>query len=142
MSVSSTVIGLWYKMICDKFKNMPQLEMPVSSTVIELCCKMICDKVKNMPQLEMPVSSTVIGFWCKMICDKVKIMPQLEILGADHDGEDSAIACDPNDLFIMTPKETVFSRGQPYSRNPWMFSNCSVDAFKKTLKYKYVRWLS
>ncbi|KAK3578106.1 hypothetical protein CHS0354_007817 [Potamilus streckersoni] len=26
--------------------------------------------------------------------------------------------------------------GRPYSRNPWRFSNCSVQSFKKTLKDK------
>ncbi|KAK3588404.1 hypothetical protein CHS0354_013730 [Potamilus streckersoni] len=59
-------------------------------------------------------------------------------LGADHDEEDDAKACDPNDLFIMSPNETAFVRGKPYSRNPWMFSNCSVEAFKTTLPNKYV----
>ncbi|KAK3588398.1 hypothetical protein CHS0354_013724, partial [Potamilus streckersoni] len=37
----------------------------------------------------------------------------------------------------MSPIETIFTQGKPYSRNPWIFSNCSVDAFKKTLKDRH-----
>ncbi|KAK3576696.1 hypothetical protein CHS0354_024305 [Potamilus streckersoni] len=57
-------------------------------------------------------------------------------LGADHDGEGRATACRAEDLFIMTTKDLLFDKCVPYSRNPWIFSNCSVDAFKDVPKNK------
>ncbi|KAK3600922.1 hypothetical protein CHS0354_013303, partial [Potamilus streckersoni] len=36
----------------------------------------------------------------------------------------------------MAPEKVEPNRTQPYSRNPWIFSNCSVKAFKDTLKDK------
>ncbi|KAK3583768.1 hypothetical protein CHS0354_022804 [Potamilus streckersoni] len=57
-------------------------------------------------------------------------------LGADHDGEGNATACNPDDLFIMTPRRKAFHPGVAYTKNPWLFSNCSVEAFKKTLENK------
>ncbi|KAK3576698.1 hypothetical protein CHS0354_024307 [Potamilus streckersoni] len=57
-------------------------------------------------------------------------------LGADHDGEGNAKSCRANDSFIMSPYEPVFTKDMPYSRNPWIFSNCSVDAFKNVSKSK------
>ncbi|KAL3875191.1 hypothetical protein ACJMK2_038118 [Sinanodonta woodiana] len=59
-------------------------------------------------------------------------------LGADHDGEGNSIACRAEDQFIMTPKNPVFTKSTRHSRNPWIFSNCSVDVFKYSLKNKYV----
>ncbi|KAK3598250.1 hypothetical protein CHS0354_001071 [Potamilus streckersoni] len=57
-------------------------------------------------------------------------------LGANHDGEKKGIACKAEDLYIMTPSVPYMYRGRPYSRNPWMFSKCSLEAFKQTLKDK------
>ncbi|KAK3583769.1 hypothetical protein CHS0354_022805 [Potamilus streckersoni] len=57
-------------------------------------------------------------------------------LGADHDGEKSATACNPDDWFIMNPKRKAFHPHETYSKNPWLFSHCSVEAFKKTLAKK------
>ncbi|KAL3875282.1 hypothetical protein ACJMK2_038204 [Sinanodonta woodiana] len=57
-------------------------------------------------------------------------------LGSDHDGEGNAIACRAEDQFIMTPKNPVFTKSTRHSRNPWIFSNCSVDVFKYSLKNK------
>ncbi|KAL3875197.1 hypothetical protein ACJMK2_038124, partial [Sinanodonta woodiana] len=57
-------------------------------------------------------------------------------LGADHDGEGNAIACRADDYFLMTPFVPKYNTTQSYTRNPWIFSNCSVDAFKDELKHK------
>ncbi|KAK3591033.1 hypothetical protein CHS0354_026047 [Potamilus streckersoni] len=58
-------------------------------------------------------------------------------LGASHDGEGDAKDCKAEDHFIMSSALPVFDPKDTYSRNPWMFSNCSVESFKKTLKTKY-----
>ncbi|KAL3865259.1 hypothetical protein ACJMK2_006873 [Sinanodonta woodiana] len=55
-------------------------------------------------------------------------------LGAHHDGEGNAIDCPAEDVFIMTPDLPIFEPGEPYSRNPWLFSKCSLRTFKRTLK--------
>ncbi|XP_060604120.1 uncharacterized protein LOC132756985 isoform X2 [Ruditapes philippinarum] len=52
-------------------------------------------------------------------------------LGADHDGSGSSSDCKPREKFIMAPFITTFRTGEPYSVNPWRFSQCSIDAFKK-----------
>ncbi|KAL3888137.1 hypothetical protein ACJMK2_000517, partial [Sinanodonta woodiana] len=57
-------------------------------------------------------------------------------LGAVHDGEGEAISCSSSDFFILSEKEIQFSPDKTYSRNPWLFSNCSVESFKKTLKHR------
>ncbi|KAL3861481.1 hypothetical protein ACJMK2_007514, partial [Sinanodonta woodiana] len=57
-------------------------------------------------------------------------------LGAAHDGEGDATDCKAEDQFIMSPALPVFVEGKAYSRNPWLFSNCSVNAFKRTLRNK------
>ncbi|KAL3875287.1 hypothetical protein ACJMK2_038209 [Sinanodonta woodiana] len=57
-------------------------------------------------------------------------------LGADHDGEGEGLACRANDYFLMSPKEHFFQESKPYSRNPWIFSNCSVESFKRALPGK------
>ncbi|KAL3892099.1 hypothetical protein ACJMK2_004336 [Sinanodonta woodiana] len=57
-------------------------------------------------------------------------------LGADHDGEGDAKACRPEDGFIMTPHGQLYDEFTPYSRNPWIFSRCSVESFKKKLRTK------
>ncbi|KAK3581972.1 hypothetical protein CHS0354_003233, partial [Potamilus streckersoni] len=57
-------------------------------------------------------------------------------LGAYHDGEGSATACRAEDLFIMSPIVPRFDRTMRYSRKPWLFSSCSVEAFKSTLPAK------
>ncbi|KAK3579622.1 hypothetical protein CHS0354_003753 [Potamilus streckersoni] len=36
----------------------------------------------------------------------------------------------------MTPDMPPFDARVPYSRNPWVFSNCSVRTFKQTLKHR------
>ncbi|KAK3591510.1 hypothetical protein CHS0354_031617 [Potamilus streckersoni] len=57
-------------------------------------------------------------------------------LGAVHDGQGDAISCPAGDLFIMTTVTPDFDPEKPYSRNPWLFSECSVDAFSRVLKDK------
>ncbi|KAL3875194.1 hypothetical protein ACJMK2_038121, partial [Sinanodonta woodiana] len=57
-------------------------------------------------------------------------------LGSDHDGEGKAVACRADDYFIMTPYDPKMNKTNSYSRNPWIFSTCSVDVFKDTLKDK------
>ncbi|KAL3836828.1 hypothetical protein ACJMK2_022241, partial [Sinanodonta woodiana] len=57
-------------------------------------------------------------------------------LGARHDGEPGAEACKPDDLFIMSPAVFENYPGQPYDKKPWLFSICSIDAFKRTLPNK------
>ncbi|KAK3587443.1 hypothetical protein CHS0354_007934 [Potamilus streckersoni] len=57
-------------------------------------------------------------------------------LGAVHDGEENATDCKAEDLFIMSAEGKPINLSLPYSRNPWLFSNCSVKAFKKVLKDK------
>ncbi|KAL3861675.1 hypothetical protein ACJMK2_007699, partial [Sinanodonta woodiana] len=57
-------------------------------------------------------------------------------LGAVHDGEGDATDCKAEDQFIMSPALPVSIEGKAYSRNPWLFSNCSVNAFKSTLRDK------
>ncbi|KAL3875284.1 hypothetical protein ACJMK2_038206, partial [Sinanodonta woodiana] len=52
-------------------------------------------------------------------------------LGAYHDGEDEATACKAEDFFLMSSMDPVFDVNSEYSRNPWVFSNCSLDAFKQ-----------
>ncbi|KAK3584057.1 hypothetical protein CHS0354_032411, partial [Potamilus streckersoni] len=54
-------------------------------------------------------------------------------LGAEHDDmKKGSDLCDPKNNFIMganIPETTLFMS----SRNPWLFSNCSVKAFLETL---------
>ncbi|KAK3586202.1 hypothetical protein CHS0354_003886 [Potamilus streckersoni] len=57
-------------------------------------------------------------------------------LGAEHDGEGEAAACKAEDKFIMSPSTSHFQLNKNYSRNPWIFSNCSVESFIKTLANK------
>ncbi|KAL3875183.1 hypothetical protein ACJMK2_038110 [Sinanodonta woodiana] len=57
-------------------------------------------------------------------------------LGADHDGEKEGAACRADDFFLMSPDDPVFRENKPYSRNPWIFSNCSVESFKRALPDK------
>ncbi|KAK3600126.1 hypothetical protein CHS0354_009262, partial [Potamilus streckersoni] len=57
-------------------------------------------------------------------------------LGADHDGEGNASACNSDDLFIMTSKSRRPTKERPYIKNSWTFSNCSVDLFQESLKNK------
>ncbi|KAL3836834.1 hypothetical protein ACJMK2_022247, partial [Sinanodonta woodiana] len=57
-------------------------------------------------------------------------------LGAPHDGEREAKACKPEESFIMTPILFDNSPRQPYNKNSWIFSTCSIDAFKRTLPNK------
>ncbi|KAL3836835.1 hypothetical protein ACJMK2_022248, partial [Sinanodonta woodiana] len=57
-------------------------------------------------------------------------------LGAFHDGEAGAEACKAEDSFIMSPSVFENYPGQPYDKNPWLFSTCSIDAFKRTLPNK------
>ncbi|KAL3853995.1 hypothetical protein ACJMK2_013279, partial [Sinanodonta woodiana] len=57
-------------------------------------------------------------------------------LGALHDGDGIATACDPKDYFIMSPFAKPNGPSEPYSINPWRFSNCSVNSFKHTLEGK------
>lgn len=51
-------------------------------------------------------------------------------LGADHDGEGTSEACDAGDEYIMAPTFADLHPDQEYNPNPWMFSKCSIDAFK------------
>ncbi|KAK3594243.1 hypothetical protein CHS0354_007217 [Potamilus streckersoni] len=57
-------------------------------------------------------------------------------LGAEHDGEGEAAACKAEDKFIMSPSTSHFQLNKNYSRNPWLFSNCSGESFIKTLANK------
>ncbi|KAL3892130.1 hypothetical protein ACJMK2_004367, partial [Sinanodonta woodiana] len=53
-------------------------------------------------------------------------------LGAQHDGKADA-KCPPDERFIMYIYLPKLNRTTPYYRNTWLFSNCSVESFKKTL---------
>ncbi|KAL3861395.1 hypothetical protein ACJMK2_007430 [Sinanodonta woodiana] len=57
-------------------------------------------------------------------------------LGAVHDGDDTAKGCKADDFFVMAPKLVDFDPNKKYSVNPWLFSTCSVEAFKRTLVTK------
>ncbi|KAL3875288.1 hypothetical protein ACJMK2_038210 [Sinanodonta woodiana] len=57
-------------------------------------------------------------------------------LGADHDGEGEGLACRADDNFLMSPTAHLFQESKRYFRNPWVFSNCSVESFKRTLPGK------
>ncbi|KAK3585035.1 hypothetical protein CHS0354_009883, partial [Potamilus streckersoni] len=57
-------------------------------------------------------------------------------LGASHDGQGAARACKAEDGFIMTPEVTEEFPGKPYCKNAWLFSRCSVNSFKVTLRTK------
>ncbi|KAL3866927.1 hypothetical protein ACJMK2_044174 [Sinanodonta woodiana] len=57
-------------------------------------------------------------------------------LGAVHDGERDAKDCKASDLFLMAPLMYSPNIKKNYTKNPWIFSNCSVNAFKKTLKFR------
>ncbi|KAK3579987.1 hypothetical protein CHS0354_025308 [Potamilus streckersoni] len=54
-------------------------------------------------------------------------------LGAVHDGEEQAKDCKAEDLFLMTPRIKHPDPSIPYTRNPWIFSNCSIRSFTKIL---------
>ncbi|KAK3583763.1 hypothetical protein CHS0354_022799 [Potamilus streckersoni] len=69
----------------------------------------------------------------------LKQIDEKHSLGADHDGENSATACKAEDFFIMGPKVKQIDPSETYTKNPWLFSNCSVESFKKTLAKKYVQ---
>ncbi|KAL3836830.1 hypothetical protein ACJMK2_022243, partial [Sinanodonta woodiana] len=56
-------------------------------------------------------------------------------LGASHDGERDAIDCRAEDQYIMSAEHDPPDPKKPYSRNPWLFSMCSVRSMKQTLKY-------
>ncbi|KAK3584542.1 hypothetical protein CHS0354_031950, partial [Potamilus streckersoni] len=58
-------------------------------------------------------------------------------LGAEHDGSGRATACKNEDSYIMSTIMPKSDPSKPYSRNPWIFSNCSVEAFKRELKNKH-----
>ncbi|KAK3604348.1 hypothetical protein CHS0354_013860 [Potamilus streckersoni] len=72
----------------------------------------------------------------------IKQIPQFDnamlftTLGADHDGEGDAVACKSEDFFIMTNMPQGFTQARPCIRNMWIFSNCSVESFKKKLASK------
>ncbi|KAK3589527.1 hypothetical protein CHS0354_041651 [Potamilus streckersoni] len=57
-------------------------------------------------------------------------------LGAEHDGSAGATSCSSTDGYIMSSSPPKFQTNERYSRNPWLFSKCSVKAFTKTLKNK------
>ncbi|KAL3856271.1 hypothetical protein ACJMK2_011045, partial [Sinanodonta woodiana] len=57
-------------------------------------------------------------------------------LGAVHDGEETAVDCPAEDMYIMSPKYPVFQR-DTYTKKPWLFSKCSVKDMKRTLKRNY-----
>ncbi|KAK3579628.1 hypothetical protein CHS0354_008269, partial [Potamilus streckersoni] len=54
-------------------------------------------------------------------------------LGAEHDGDGNS--CKAEDHFVMREDESDITIIRS-SRNPWLFSNCSVKAFKDILKRK------
>ena len=51
-------------------------------------------------------------------------------LGASHDGSGSSGGCQADSKYIMAPMVTSFYPNQPYTLNPWRFSQCSIEAFK------------
>ncbi|KAK3579663.1 hypothetical protein CHS0354_001659, partial [Potamilus streckersoni] len=51
-------------------------------------------------------------------------------LGAIHDNSTS---CKAKDTFIMSPLVAKFDPSEEYTKNPWLFTNESVQAFKTTL---------
>ncbi|KAL3861725.1 hypothetical protein ACJMK2_007749, partial [Sinanodonta woodiana] len=57
-------------------------------------------------------------------------------LGAVHDGDDTARGCKAEDGYIMAPVLHKFLPNKPYTSNPWIFSMCSVEAFKRTIVHK------
>ncbi|KAL3856272.1 hypothetical protein ACJMK2_011046, partial [Sinanodonta woodiana] len=57
-------------------------------------------------------------------------------LGADHDGENRCTACPAEDLYTMSKQFPQFGKSKTFSKNPWLFSTCSVDLFKSTLRQK------
>ncbi|KAL3836833.1 hypothetical protein ACJMK2_022246, partial [Sinanodonta woodiana] len=57
-------------------------------------------------------------------------------LGSPHDGERESQACKPEELFLMTPMHLENRPGQPYNKNAWIFSTCSIAAFKRILPDK------
>ncbi|KAK3600761.1 hypothetical protein CHS0354_017054, partial [Potamilus streckersoni] len=57
-------------------------------------------------------------------------------LGAVHDGEGEAAACNPEDYFLMSPEGPYICQNNTFFKNIWTFSNCSVDSFKRILKLK------
>ncbi|KAL3861176.1 hypothetical protein ACJMK2_007241 [Sinanodonta woodiana] len=63
-------------------------------------------------------------------------------LGAEHDGDGKASSCSPDDRYIMTPEFTQFELNETNFMNPWIFSDCSVKSFIKTLRQKYVQCVS
>ena len=50
-------------------------------------------------------------------------------LGADHDKKSDP--CDLHGDFLMAPYVALFNDSSKYSVNPWRFSQCSINAFKK-----------
>ncbi|KAL3892144.1 hypothetical protein ACJMK2_004381, partial [Sinanodonta woodiana] len=58
-------------------------------------------------------------------------------LGADHDGTtDDGKECPPDERYIMYYSLPILNATTPLYRNIWLFSTCSVESFKKTLKSK------
>ncbi|XP_053383934.1 uncharacterized protein LOC123536674 isoform X9 [Mercenaria mercenaria] len=54
-------------------------------------------------------------------------------LGSPHDGKNEAADCPPSDHFMMDPYLKTFYENTPYTRNPWRFSDCTVNIFKSKL---------
>ncbi|KAL3836856.1 hypothetical protein ACJMK2_022267, partial [Sinanodonta woodiana] len=54
-------------------------------------------------------------------------------LGAYHDGEEDAVNCSSDDRYIMSETIVENRPDEPYNKNPWLFSTCSINAFKRTL---------
>ncbi|KAL3890597.1 hypothetical protein ACJMK2_002879, partial [Sinanodonta woodiana] len=57
-------------------------------------------------------------------------------LGAYHDGEGDATACKDEDNYIMSTIHPRVSKDRINIANMWIFSDCSVESFKKTLPDK------
>ncbi|XP_045177373.2 A disintegrin and metalloproteinase with thrombospondin motifs 2-like isoform X2 [Mercenaria mercenaria] len=57
-------------------------------------------------------------------------------IGAFHDGYASSTECTDKDKFIMAPHPMIFSKNTPYTKNPWRFSQCAINAFKTNMAVK------
>ncbi|KAK3604473.1 hypothetical protein CHS0354_019065 [Potamilus streckersoni] len=54
-------------------------------------------------------------------------------LGADHDGDGEAASCSSADHFIMSKHALILTNVTEHTDNYRLFSNCSVESFKRTL---------
>ncbi|KAL3861513.1 hypothetical protein ACJMK2_007542, partial [Sinanodonta woodiana] len=58
------------------------------------------------------------------------------LLGAVHDTAVHSRECNAKYGYIMEPVIAIFDPKVEYSKKPWEFSKCSIEAFKRTLANK------